>query len=168
MAVQLYDGGSSGDQSMARRIQYDQVAWLAARQESGAIIAAMEWRKNESTTEIPNKLSGPEISGLPAGWITFLSSGCGAHWIINAFTIMPSTTRKMQRRSLKPGSGIIIRSDLTRAWTIRHQMRFMKASNRSHWQHNYNVGFHLKIAATLCNQIGSTSLRDKLPLTASV
>ena len=33
-------------------------------------------------------------------------------------------------------------------------MRFMRASNRSHWQHNDNVGFHLKFAATLSNQWG--------------
>ena len=30
----------------------------------------------------------------------------------------------------------------------------MRASNRSHWQHNDNVGFHLKFAATLSNQWG--------------
>ena len=33
-------------------------------------------------------------------------------------------------------------------------MRFMRASNRFHWQHNDSVGFHLKIAATLSNQWG--------------
>ena len=33
-------------------------------------------------------------------------------------------------------------------------MRFTRASNRSHWQHNDNVGFHLNIAATLSNQWG--------------
>ena len=37
---------------------------------------------------------------------------------------------------------------------IRHRMRFTRASNRSHWQHNDNVGFHLKNAATLSNQWG--------------
>ena len=30
----------------------------------------------------------------------------------------------------------------------------MRASNRSHWQHNDNVEFHLKFAATLSNQWG--------------
>ena len=30
----------------------------------------------------------------------------------------------------------------------------MRASNRSHWQHNDIVGFHLRIAATLSNQWG--------------
>ena len=30
----------------------------------------------------------------------------------------------------------------------------MRASNRSHWQHKNNVGFHLKIAATLSNEWG--------------
>ena len=33
-------------------------------------------------------------------------------------------------------------------------MNFMRASNRSYWQHNDNVGFHLKNAATLSNQWG--------------
>ena len=32
---------------------------------SGAVLAALERGKLESTTEIPNRLSGPEISGLP-------------------------------------------------------------------------------------------------------
>ncbi len=33
-------------------------------------------------------------------------------------------------------------------------MSFTRASNRSHWQHNDIVGFHLKNAATLSNQWG--------------
>lgn len=33
-------------------------------------------------------------------------------------------------------------------------MRFTRASIRSHWQHNDNVGFHLNIAAALSNQRG--------------
>ena len=33
-------------------------------------------------------------------------------------------------------------------------MRFIRALNRSHWQHNDILGFHLKIAATLSNQWG--------------
>jgi hypothetical protein len=33
-------------------------------------------------------------------------------------------------------------------------MSFMKASNRSHRQHNDNIGFHLKNAATPSNQWG--------------
>ncbi len=34
----------------------------------------------------------------------------------------------------------------------------MRASNRSHWQHNDNVGIHLKNAATLSNQWGPLHL----------
>jgi len=30
----------------------------------------------------------------------------------------------------------------------------MRALNRSYWQHKSNVGFHLKVAATLSNQWG--------------
>lgn len=40
-------------------------AWILGRYESRTVLTAMGGRKYESTTEIPNRLSGPEISGLP-------------------------------------------------------------------------------------------------------
>ncbi len=39
-------------------------------------------------------------------------------------------------------------------------MRFTRASNRSRWQHNDNVGFHLKLAASLSNQWGPLLYND--------
>ena len=49
----------------------------------------------------------------------------------------------------------------------RLRMSFMRASNRSHWQHNDNVGFHLKNAATLSNQWGPLQSYPTDSLTAA-
>ena len=66
MAVRLADRSSCGDQSLAGGIQHDQAAWIAGRYESKTMLTAMVRRKYDSTTEIPNSVSGPKISDLPA------------------------------------------------------------------------------------------------------
>ena len=46
---------------LAREIQHDQAARIAGRHEPGTVSTAMDGRKNDSTTEIPNKMSGPKV-----------------------------------------------------------------------------------------------------------
>ena len=41
--------------------------WIAGRHEPGTILTEMDGRKYRSTTENPNSVTGPEISGLTPG-----------------------------------------------------------------------------------------------------
>jgi hypothetical protein len=50
---------------MAEGIQHGPAARLIRRHEPGEILAVLERSKFESTTRNPNRLSGPEILGLP-------------------------------------------------------------------------------------------------------
>ena len=55
---------------MAGGVQHGQAAWIAGRHEPRAISTAMGPSNFESTTENPKRMSGPEILGLPALFIS--------------------------------------------------------------------------------------------------
>jgi len=61
MAVQLHDRSTGRHPAMAGGIQRHQATRVIGRHESGEVITVLDRRKFASTTEIPNRLSGPEI-----------------------------------------------------------------------------------------------------------
>ena len=50
---------------MARGIQHGQAAQFIGRQEPGEMFTVLERSKFEPTIQNPNRMSGPEILGLP-------------------------------------------------------------------------------------------------------
>ena len=67
MAVQFNDRSACRHSTMAGGIQHHQAARIIGRQEPREILTVLDRWKNDSTTEIPNRMSGPKILGLTAG-----------------------------------------------------------------------------------------------------